>query len=244
MIRWLLILPLTLFAIDYSPWFNQILNIETEVKAGLRGGGASAFYTDMSFRTTVWTDIKAEIEFDAAKTRTNGYFFEAARFNGLYRFMNDAIGDPLTVIAGATLSFPQSHAKRDLALFDPGSTEAEFHLIAGKEKGDRFWTDRYWARATVGIANKSSAWISGHAEYERNLCEWGSGLIFLNTLSGFGSRTLHPFEGYAHVNYKEAALGLEWRYDIYKIALSQTVYHRHYPSTTRLELSVILPLCL
>ncbi len=244
MIRWLLLIPFALSAIDYSPWLDEILNIQTELKAGVKAGQAHALNADLSFKTTVWTDIKAEIEFDTARTQQHGYFFEAARFNGLYRFMNDAIGDPLTVLGGMTLSFPQSQAKRDLALFDPGSTMAEFHLILGKENGDRFWCDRYWALLTVGMANKSSAWMSSHFEYERNFFECGRGAIFLNTLSGFGNHPLRPFDGYAHVNYREVALGFEWRYDIYKVGFIQTVYHRDYPMTTRIEASVQLPLCL
>lgn len=100
MIRWLLLIPFALSAIDYSPWLDEILNIQTELKAGVKAGQAHALNADLSFKTTVWTDIKAEIEFDTARTQQHGYFFEAARFNGLYRFMNDAIGDPLTVLGG------------------------------------------------------------------------------------------------------------------------------------------------
>lgn len=238
----LLLIPFSLCAVNLNPWFNPILDIKKTAAIGYRTGQhVDALLVKGALETTVWNDIKAEIDVDAAKTNKNGFSFEAIRFTGLYRFWNDILGDPISVVGGLTLSFPRSAFRHDISVFEPSPSYLEAHLVVGNEEVDCLdWSRRKWAYITFGAGTKASTWLKTKLFYEINLYDWGYASFSLATLSGFGSRNLFPFHSYSHVAYRELGFGFDYYIDIYRIGFKQTLYKRHYPASTTIEFEVEL----
>lgn len=236
--KWLLLLPITLFAVNLNPWFDPILDLKKSATVGYRTGQhVDALFVKGALETTVWTDIKAELDIDAAKTNRNGFSFEAIRLTGLYRFQNDILGDPLTLAAGFTLSFPRTAFRRDISVFEPSPSYLEAHLIVGKEEASCLdWASHTWAYITFGAGTRASAWLKTRLNYDVNLNDWGSLNFSLGTLSGFGSRDLFPFHSYAHIAYRELAGSISYYYCDWRLGVTQTLYKRHYPSSTIVEI--------
>lgn len=242
MFFYLFLLPLSLSAVSLNPWFDPIFDIKKKATIGYRTGKeVDALSVKGEVETTVWTDIKAGIDVDAAKTNKNGFSFEAIRFTGLYRFQNDILGDPISIVGGMTLSFPRSAFRRDVSVFEPSPSYLEAHLIVGKEEVDCLdWSRRKWAYITFGAGTKASSWLKTKLFYEINLYDWGYASFSLATLSGFGSNHLFPFKSYSHVAYRELGFGIDYFYDIYRIGIKETLYKRHYPSSFKVEFEVSL----
>lgn len=242
MFFYLLLLPLSLCAVSLNPWFDPILDVKKKATIGNRSGKhVDALFVKGELETSVWNDIKAGIDVEAAKTDKNGFSFEAIRFTGLYRFQNDVISDPISLVGGITLSFPRSAFRRDISVFEPSPSYLEAHLIVGKEEVDCLdWSKRQWAYITFGFGTKASSWLKTKLFYEINLYDWGHASFSLATLSGFGSKKLFPFKSYSHVAYRELAFGFDYTYDIYRLGIKQTLYKRHYPSSFRVEFEVLL----
>lgn len=240
MIFYFLLIPFALSAVNLNPWFDPILDIKKSATIGYRTGQhVDALLVRGAIETTVWNDIKAEIDVDAAKTNKNGFSFEAVRFTGLYRFWNDIIDDPVTIVGGLTFAFPRSAFIRDISVFEPSPSYLEAHLIFGKEEVSCIeWASRKWAFITFGAGTRASTWLKTKLVYDMNLYDWGYASFSLGTLSGFGSRPLFPFHSYAHGAYRELYLGFDYYIDIYRFGFKQTLYKNHYPASTLVELEV------
>lgn len=169
-----LFLASSLGAIDYSPWFERVLYLEGRLTAeGQWARDTDLFRHEAAFKTTIWTDIRAELEYSGFASREFSYRMEAIKAALQYRFLNDAVGDPLTVVAGITAIFPSAFAKEEKAFFYPGDEMVEAHLILGKEFCDKY----FWADFAGGIANTSSTWGRAHFQFDKRF-QYGNILSF------------------------------------------------------------------
>lgn len=182
----------SVFSIDYSPWFERVLYFQGRATAqGQWGNETDLFRHELAFQTTVWTDIRAEVEYSGFSSGNYSYRMEAFKASGQYRLMNDIVGDPVTVVVGLTGMLPSSFAKREYALFYPGSEMLEAHLVVGKEFiCYPVWFDRLWVDLAYGAANENSPWYRSHFQADVNLCYGRLLSLWISTLAGGGSRAI------------------------------------------------------
>lgn len=226
--------PIWIQAIEYSPWFQRVLYFEGRVLTEYQWGDHyNLTHDEIALRVSPWTDIRAEVELDLFASRRFSFNAEALKVAGQYRFFNDIIGDPLSLTAGVTLIVPTTRARREYALFYPGNIEAEFHVVAGKERSCyESWLDRGWIDLAYGIADRHSPWFMFHGQWDRNLDWAGECSLFLKTLSGSIKRSVE-FGGIYSYTVAQGVL---------KLTLMRRPIAHNLPTTTSLTLEYTTPL--
>ena len=115
----LLLAPCLLSAIDYSPWFDRILDFDLKANAWAQWGRhrADLYRNEFSLKVTPWTNLRAEAEIDFFSSDRYSYSLEAPKVSGQYSLLNDVAGDPVSLSTALTVMLPTARAKREYALF-------------------------------------------------------------------------------------------------------------------------------
>ncbi len=165
-----------------------------------------------SLGLTFWPDWNAEIGLLLTKTSDIGFSYEAAYTTIRYQWMDDLVGDPLSLTTGITLSFPRTAFLHNFSYDYHGHFNAELHATFGKEWGCMGGPLlNAWGLAGVGIAEKGSPWLHGLAvcDFAFNPCL--SVGCFLEGVFGLGHDNIIPstfFPGYASIGHRSLDLGV------------------------------------
>lgn len=197
--------------------------------------------------------ITTELELMTSNTRYKSIGLNAFRITGRYFWLDDVIGDPVSLVTGLTLSKIFKASKRNLAIFDHGGVSGEAHISIGKEVScEQFWTSRAWCVLGLGVADVGSPWLRANFIWEGNWWNIHQLKMFADTIWGFGGKRLHihPFHGYGSLNYQAIDVGLRYGYILpSNIFLSAgygyRVYGRNCPIHVNfLKFEINYPICL
>lgn len=257
-------LAIGLEATDFKPWYGTIYSLDLHAYCLLQqfetldtGCGSAkrpefdAFY-DLSALMVVKEDITVEAEISALDSRHRLLGLSTFRLTGRYFWLNDVIGDPVSIATGMTVSKIFHAARRNIATFDHGGIACEGHVAVGKELSscEEFWISRAWGVLGVGVADVGSPWLRANLAWERNWWELHRLKIFTETLWGFGNNNLnvHPsFRGYGSIHYQTVEVGLRYGYRLDNEALlsigyAYRVYGHNCPrNANHLQLEVCYP---
>ncbi len=217
----------TMDALELRPWFGTVLEIEGRAESylevyhslngehGDRDRPACDVFVDFSASLAPTENWSVEVEALTGDTRHRSFGMDSVLLTGRYLWLNDIIGDPLSLATGLTVTKVFKPARYDVAIFHHGGVACEATVAAGKEFScEQFWTSRYWAVGGVGMGDIGSAWVRGDAAWEHNWWDLHLAGIFLNTLWGFGRHALDlekPFRGYGPIEHQSIDLGLRYR---------------------------------
>jgi hypothetical protein len=212
-------------ATELEPWHRQIYSVDFHGNCLLQGFrqldtryGAirrpelDAFY-NFSALGVCKDNSTAEIELLASNTRYRGIGLNAFRLTGRYFWLNDIVGDPVSLAVGFTASKIFRASRHNVAIFDHGGIACEAHVSVGKEVScEQFWTSRGWAVVGVGIADVGSPWVRANLVWEKNWWNIHQLKVFADTIWGFGGNGLrvHHFDGYGSVNYQAVDVGFRY----------------------------------
>jgi len=218
-----------LSATELAPWFGKTLEIEgrattrvqcynlLDTKSGSKKHPACDVFVDLSAATAVdlIVNVSAELEAVLAATRHRSFGFDSFLFTGRYLWLNDVIGDPISLVTGATISKVFRPARHDIGVFHHGGIQCEFHVAAGKEFScEQFWLSRGWGVLGLGIADQGSPWLRANLAWERNWWNRHELKIFMDSLWGLGNRSLnlkHHFPGYGPIHHQSIDTGVRYR---------------------------------
>lgn len=165
-----------------------------------------------SLGLTFWPDWNAEIGLLMTKTSDINFSYEAAYTSIRYQWMDDLVGDPISLTTGLNLSFPRTAFLNNFSYNYHGQCNAEAHVSVGKEWG---YTEgpllNLWGLGGIGIAEKGSPWLHGLAvcDFAFNHClRLG---CFLEGIFGLGHNDIIPatiFPGYASIAHRSLDLGV------------------------------------
>jgi len=243
-------------ATDYKPWYGRVLELDTSADVLMQAfshvdshhssGKRKEFDTfiDLSASLAVWESIAAELEVIAAETRHQSFGMDAIRFTGRYRWLNDLVGDPVSLSTGVTLSGIFPPVRRNIATFDHGGFAAEAHIAVGKELSCmQFWTSRAWSVLGVGLADVGSAWIRANFAWEHNWWDRHRVELFADSIWGLGRNelNLHNFRGYGSVDYQAIDMGFRYNFQcdngiVLSAGYGYRVYSRNCPQNVNLIL--------
>lgn len=214
--RLLLFLFLTssLYATDYSPWFSPLWEFQGRLSSsygrvskvqspkGDFRAPSNNITVAPSLALTPWPYWSAEIELYLSTSHDIPCSYEAIWGTLRYQWLDESCGDPLTLVAGATLSLPGGRYVHSFNYLYHGEINAEWHLTAGKG-----WSEccSAWFLAGWGIANRGSGWL--HALGVVEFCGWG---LFSESFIGFGGGDIlpdRPFKGYASIAHRSLDIG-------------------------------------
>lgn len=248
-----LLLPLTLLATDFNPFYPPMLYID--LKADYIYQNFQKLQTDhrrVSYNSNDhflhlagafnYDVFSGEAEITGADTRHRTFGFDEARLTGRYQILSDYIDDTQSLVVGVTAMQTVQQPLEDPGAFHHGKIAGLAHVAFGKEYSHlQFWTQRYWGMFGFGSADVGSPWIEGMAVWDRNFCDRSNFRLFAKGLFGFGGRGLdvHRFRGYGPVAHRSIDLGFRYNYvtewcGTLGIGYAYRVYARNFPSHTHL----------
>lgn len=215
----------SLCATELLPWYGQALEIETRGAFQLQAYNtissenhsvrcpASDLFFDLSAGSS-FNDIAGELEAIATDSRYTRFGMDCIKLTGRYRWLNDIIADPVSLVTGFSVAQVFKPGLRNLSSFHHGGIEGELHLSVGRENSYmQFWTSRYWGVAGVGIADSGYPWVRGDVAWEHNFFESHKIRLFANSLWGLGYKSLpccHGFHGYGRIRHQLVDLGIRY----------------------------------
>ncbi len=193
---------------DYS-WFDHVANSRPSFNQHFI---ERVYYADLEFCPS--PDWSLDTDIQLADTTQMNFGFREWGFQFRYLWLDDLVGDPITLNTGARVNVVGTSALRDVS--DPyhGNADFELNFALGKELEARdWWLWRLWAYGGVGHANRGSPWVRGIVSIETYIDEMHKFSIWAEGINGYGRRThidVDHFNGYAKVRQKSIDLGVRY----------------------------------
>jgi hypothetical protein len=218
------------YASEYAPWFPPPWEFQGRVSylyeqvekvrspQGSFRAPSNNSSIQLSLDVTCWPYWNVEGEVFLTRTSDIDFAYEAALFTLRYAWLDDISGDCISLITGATLSFPVDRFLHEFSFDYHGNANAEFHATVGKEWARcEDWLLRLWGLGGLGIANRGSPWVHGLGVVECKPFSCLAGGLFSEAVYGLGHQAIIPdvpFEGYASINHQAVDVGGYVTYDI------------------------------
>ena len=250
--KWLLLLPISLCALEVQPWFREewefnfdssftysryrdVQGAHPQLKA-TSNDHVLAF--DLGVATSETWAFDVDIEF--ADTPRQKMGLRSSAFQLRYQWLDDIPGDPVTLITGASIRGVSGHSLKDVSCPYHYYANYELSFTLGKEwyqQLDPHWMIRAYLTAAAGIANRGAPWanflavLEGHPGPAHRL-----GLFGMSYL-GFGSHIhidVDHFHGYASIRHRSIDVGATYAYvfedwGTLRFAYTRRVFARLFP---------------
>ncbi len=216
------------YCTERMPWFGNDKEFgfralyASQAYNKLREGGEVTEYSSddsiisLSLALSPSPELGWEIECSFADTGQRSKGVGSLRATGRYLWLNDVVGDPISLSSGVSLSIPTRSSLRDLSTPYHGDVELEVHVAIGKEySSGRYWVYRYWGDIGYGFANEGLPWVDGQIVLERNFRDVHQWSIFGKALYGLGSDVLNHLDhgnGYSTIGHQSIDIGAKYAY--------------------------------
>lgn len=256
------LLPLAGMATDLKPWYSRYLEIQPKATYlyqhynSINDGHHNASRTSNNNFLTLsvggaYDIYSVELETTLAATHHRSFGFCDFKLTGRYQWLDDVVGDPVSLVTGVTVIQDFKIARNDISCFYHGGIEGEFHVAVGREKVcEQFWTSRWWGVGVFGIADIGSPWIRADLGWDRNWWDVHEIGLRMYTLWGLGGERLNlekHFHGYGPIHHQSIDLCINYHYHsecygIFGAGYAYRVYARNCPSYVNMvELSYLYP---
>lgn len=193
---------------SYS-WFHKVQNGKPQLKHPFH---ANVFYLGLDFSPT--PEWSGDVDVQFADTSQEKFNFRTAALQARYLWLDDIVGEPVSLTTGASFRFTNGVSLRDISCPSHANCDGEINLAMGKEFD---FTDcfamRLWGFGALGQANRGSPWVRGIVAIETNYdCQHKLAVLALMS-HGFGRHVrvlVDDFHGYAKI--REKSIDLLFRY--------------------------------
>ena len=262
----LLLLPISLLGLDRVPWFCTVLEFTftptytysryPDVQHGIPHSQQTSNDHVLSFDLAVppspnW-QVDAEIEF--ADTPRQKMGFRSGALQIRYLWLDDLLGDPVSLTFGAVGRGVSGHSLRDVSCPYHSNFNFEINTAVGREWDREFaWKMRVLGGASLGIGNRGSPWASGFGMIEGQMHQAHRLGLTIEGAVGFGGQKdvfINDFDGYAFIQHRNIDAGLQYTYvfEVWgKLSLAYTrrLYARSFPEKVNFfTVSYMLPFSL
>lgn len=248
-------------ATEYQPWLGNFYEFELRSSLMYQGytwlsSGAhlkkysshDAFLNISLSNALPNPTIGAEIELTEARTRRQRGDIDQLKVTGRYVWQDDIAGDPFSLTTGLSYNQAFCYSLRDVSSFHHGFSDVEIFASLGKENPEEsVWNSRWWSLLAVGVAERGSAWIRFHLDYEKRCYEKHEVKAFLHSLWGLGHKSLRidHFHGYGSIQHQSIDFGFRYTYLLQfygsmSLEYSYRIYARNFPSDTHQILAQLL----
>ncbi len=223
-------LPFAAMALEVQPWFGDVYEFHLLSSyaygrfnhvQGARPQLTSPFQTNviyegLDFSPSPEWSIDADIQF--AATTQMPFNFRSVALQARYLWLDDIIGDKISLATGFSTRFTSSRALRDVSCPSYANADFELNFSLGKEfEATDTWLFRLWAFGAVGHGNVGSPWVRAIASLETNIQDQHKLALYATGINGYGRHShLNPehFNGYARIRNKSIDLGLRYGYRV------------------------------
>lgn len=223
-----LLLPLTGMAIEKQPWFgdvyqfhflgsyaysrfNTVQNGVPQLKTPFQ---SHLLYFGLDFSPSPVWSIDGDIQF--ADTTAMSFNFRSLALQARYSWLDDIIGDPISLVTGVDIRFTGSKALRDVSCPSHGNVDFELNFALGKEwEAASSWLFRAWGYGALGHANRGAPWVRGIVALETNIEDHHKIALYAEGINGYGRHArvnLDHFYGYARIREKAIDVGARYGY--------------------------------
>jgi hypothetical protein len=223
-----LFFPKNLFSLDHQPWFGDIYqfyftskyaystysSVDDSVKPLGHRSHDHLLYFGLDLPVSTEWSFDTDLHF--VDTPRQSFSFSSMAFQGRYLWLDDIVGDPVTLTTGLSTRYVSSKSLRDVSCPFHGDLGFEGTLAIGKESAEREnWRFRVWALSGLGCANVGSPWIRGLFAFESNIQARHKLGVFTELNQGFGPKKkvdIDHFYGYGKIRYRW--VDLRFRYGV------------------------------
>jgi hypothetical protein len=262
----LLLLPISLFGLDREPWFCNMWEFTfrptytystyPDVQNGVPDKQETSHDHVISFDFAVppspeW-QIDAEVEF--ADTPRQSMGLRSLAFQVKYLWLNDLVGDPISLTTGAVSRGVTRHSVQDVSSPYHSYLNFEINTTLGREwNRETYWWLRTYGGVSLGIANHGYPWANAFAIIEGQMQQAHRLGLFCEGALGFGHRKevfINHFNGYGSIQHRNIDVGLKYTYafEIWgqlSVAYTRRLYARSFPENVNFfTLSYMLPFSL
>jgi hypothetical protein len=215
-------------ALEVQPWFGDVY--EFHLLSSYAYSRFSSFenavpplhspfqshlaYFGLDFSPSPVWSIDGDIQF--ADTTQMSFNFRTLAIQARYLWLDDIIGDPISLSTGANVRVTPSHALHDISCPSHGNADFELNFSLGKEfEAADSWLIRAWMFGAIGHANQGAPWVRAMAALETNIDDRHKLALFADGINGYGRHThvdIDHFFGYGRVREKAIDLGLRYGY--------------------------------
>ncbi|MGB7977876.1 MAG: hypothetical protein WCF19_01800 [Chlamydiales bacterium] len=225
-----LLFPLLGISLEVQPWFGDCLEFHflgcydysffNKVQKG-KPQLTSAFqshvaYLGLDFSPTPEWSVDADLQF--ADTTQEKFNFRTIALQARYLWLDDIIGDRITLATGGSLRFTNTDSLHDVSCPYHANLDCELNFSLGKEFDvSDSWAWRFWGYGAVGQANKGSPWVKGIVALETNYDGQHKLALLAEGSNGYGRHStvyIDHFDGYAKIRQKSIDAGLRYGYRI------------------------------
>ncbi len=225
-----LLLPLLGSSLEVQPWFGDCLEFHflgsynysffNKVQKGTpqltRTFQSNVGYLGLDFSPTPEWSIDGDIQ--VADTTKEDFNFRAIALQARYLWLDDIIGDRVSLATGASARFTNSASLRDVSCPYHANFDFEVNFSLGKEFDvSDSWAWRAWGFGCVGHANKGSPWVRGIVALETNYEDQHKLAFLAEGSNGYGRHStvlIDHFNGYAKIRQKSIDLGIRYGYRV------------------------------
>ncbi len=223
----LLLFPIALLGLERMPWYCNVYEFTftptytysryPSVNHGVPHHQSPShdhlLSFDLAFPPTPEWEFDAEIEFADTPRQSMGLRSIAAQAR--YLWLNDVIGDPVSLTTGAAIRGVSKHSVRDVSSPYHSYYNFELNSAVGREWDRGFdWQFRSYGGGALGIANHGYPWLSIFTMVEGQFHSNRLGL-FLDSYLGFGHKKtvkINHFHGYGSIEHRNIDLGVKYTY--------------------------------
>ncbi|MBJ7449959.1 MAG: hypothetical protein JHC93_06325 [Parachlamydiales bacterium] len=205
------------FSLDYTPWYSETFQPEIGLKYTysrfheVKTDGGDFEKTQNDQYLSLWTQLTAlpnfnfQIQTDFAHTQQSDLYWEDVAFLGNYLWLEDVVGDPISLSTGLTMTVVPLHiGLKDYSVVHHSNLDTEFTLCLGKEFSYRYqWLARFWAYVGIGQGIEGNPWLDGQIAFEQQVFERNILSFYAFASKGLGHKEwLDSFPGYAKLDYE------------------------------------------
>lgn len=221
-------MPLVAIAIETQPWFGDVYEFhflgaysysEFHKVANAKPPYNQPFhenliYSGLDFAFTPQWAVDADLQ--VAETTKQSFNFRTAAIQLRYLWLDDVIGDAVSLATGASGRFTPSYALRDVSCPSHAPLDFEVNFSVGKEwEATHDWLFRFWGYGAIGHAIRGSPWVRAIVSIETNIDDQHKFALYGVGENGYGRHVhidVNHFDGYAKIRNKSIDLGIRYGY--------------------------------
>ncbi len=216
----------TVHGVDQLPWFEDTLEIQWRTGYYyqhynyVNADGHDVYWrgrdhiVSTSLAIAPFPHWSAELEVAGGRTSDWDVSLHRLVAQLRYRWMDDVVGEPLSVVSGLQIRAPFKAAQRSLSTPDHSYMEFEGHLAVGKEmaKWER-WYARTWFVVASGVGVTGKCWVRAEGSVEGQSGGGHMLRLFSRSQLGMGDETLdlsESFRDYGDIRYRFVDVGARY----------------------------------
>ena len=223
-----LIFPSLCRGLEVQPWFSDVYefhfleNYAYSRFRSVQGGvpqlknffNSNVIYTGLEFCPSPEWSVDGDIQ--VADTTAMSFNFRSVAFQARYLWLDDIVGNPVSLSTGANFRVTSDAALRDISCPSHSNVDFEVNFALGREFDySESWQWRLWCFGALGQANLGSPWVRAIAAIETNIDETHKWDFYAIGSNGYGRHShvdTEHFNGYAKIRQKSIDVGVRYGY--------------------------------